>query len=320
MLRVSLAAWRAADAAERGRMAAKVDAAGVDPGVLVVTDHGIDPALQQAMSATTRAFFALPPAAKAARRDPANQFVGYRGGDNHNSLGGADAKEMFHIGPTVAPTLRGFGRPGHALSVAPDVDEALASSALWPAEAPAMVETWHHWYAAMQALAADMLDLFAAALGVAPERLRAIGADNHSDLAANFYPPPPPGAPPAVRNAVHTDVTLFTALWQDGDEQGLVVHWRDGTATPVSAGRDVLIVNFGQLGEILTDDRWRAVPHEVTPASDAGGTARVTVPFFYRPAPTTFVASLADPTKGVVAGPWLDEKRPPIPVPTARPA
>ncbi|MBL7498056.1 isopenicillin N synthase family oxygenase [Frankia sp. CNm7] len=261
-------------------------------GAFVLTGLPLPAGLVDDVLARTREFFALPFAAKAARVSADDQYVGWRGTDgNRNEYGYADEKEMFHIGPRVAATLLGLGEhaASHPAEPAPRQGSGLLAAAvegcgLWPAELPGFVDAWHRYYAAMQESAALLGTVMAAALGVAQARWSDMVAGNWADLAANYYPPPRPSAPPAIRNAVHSDLTLFTVLLQDPPGNGgLVMRDRSGGWHDVEPAAGEFVVNVGELLTYLTQGAWWAVPHEVRPADSTATGDRLTIPFFYRP-------------------------------------
>jgi isopenicillin N synthase-like dioxygenase len=287
---VSLDAWRRGTPADRADVARQVDEAGQDPGVFMLrpTSAMADP-IADAVAAT-RSFFELPAERKRACEDPDEQFVGYRGlGANRNTYGGADVKEMFHIGPRYAPTL---AAPGTI-----DVAAAERSSRLWPADLPEFLVAWHRYYALMQEVALELRDVFEAALGAdiaAIDDLADLWERNSADLAANWYPVGGPEHVGQVRNAAHADMTLFTVLHQDGRSSGLSIEWADGAWDPVDMDGTAFLVNFGLLFELITGGHWRAVPHQVVPAPPAADPTapRLTIPFFFRPRPEAVLRPL----------------------------
>ncbi|ONH32612.1 2OG-Fe(II) oxygenase family protein [Pseudofrankia asymbiotica] len=263
-------------------------------GAFVLTGLPLPTGLTNEVLGRTRELFALPRRAKAALVSQDDQYVGWRGTDgNRNEYGYADEKEMFHIGPRVASTLLGLGdragsgsgavepTRGHTAGL---VTAAVADCPLWPAELPGFVEAWHRYYAAMQESAARLGTALAAALGLEPSRWSDMVAGNWADLAANYYPAPAPSGAPGIRNAVHSDLTLFTVLLQDPPGNGgLVMRDRSGGWHDVAPAAGEFVVNVGELLTYLTRGAWWAVPHEVRPAGSAAAGDRLTIPFFYRP-------------------------------------
>ena len=298
-MEIELDVWRGAGDSGRTALARSLDAAVREPGVFLLRPSSeMAPTIAEVVAAT-RSFFALPLPAKQACLHPVDQFVGYRGlGANRNSYGGADLKEMYHIGPRHAPTL------GASADV--DVAEAVRGSALWP-DLPAFVIAWHRYYALMQEVAADLRDLFALALGIGADALGEYWAGNSADLAANFYPAGDPSYVGQIRNAAHRDETFFTVLHQDGTAGGLSIEWGDGTWTPVDLDGSAFLVNIGMLFEMLTGGAWRAVPHQVEPVASADGEPRLTIPFFFRPRPSAVLRPLPGYGDPVESPPTLAE-------------
>jgi isopenicillin N synthase-like dioxygenase len=88
---------------------AAFDGALTDPGAFRLTDLPVPEDLIGAMHQVTSRFFELPFDVKTGYRYVEDQYVGWCGGEFLGQYGSADHKEMFHIGPRVAPTLRAHG-------------------------------------------------------------------------------------------------------------------------------------------------------------------------------------------------------------------
>jgi isopenicillin N synthase-like dioxygenase len=289
-------------------------------GAFALTDLALPAGLLTRIRRATLDFFALPTAAKERLRPDAgdryggDQYVGWTGlTGNRNQYGFADHKEMFHIGPRVDASLRGPDQWGRL--AAPAASGAWRGCPLWPAELPAMAESWHAYYREMQRVATELGLAFAAALGVAADRWLSLTADNWADLAANYYPAFS-GQPAGVRNAVHSDLTMFTILYQDaGGGGGLRMRGRDGGWTDVPPVDGQVLVNVGELLTYLTSDRWWAVPHEVreaTPDAPGADTARISIPFFYRPNDDRVIAPFQPSGSAVTripVGAWVRERK-----------
>lgn len=256
-------------------------------GGFALTGLPLPDGLVDEVLARTRDFFALPTEAKAARVSQHDQYVGWRGQDgNRNEYGYADDKEMFHVGPRVATTLRNLdgGADGAAARAPGLVEAALADCGLWPAELPEFVSAWHRYYAAMRESAGLVGEVLAAALGVEPARWSQLVAGDWADLAANYYPKPRPDGAPRVRNALHSDLTLFTILLQDPPGPGgLVMRDRAGGWHDVEPAQGEFVVNVGELLTYLTRGAYWAVPHEVRPPDPSVTGDRLSIPYFFRP-------------------------------------
>jgi isopenicillin N synthase-like dioxygenase len=283
-------------------------------GAFGLTGVQLPPGLLDQVHHDTLELFRLPQPIKA-RLQPADgdQFVGWKGtADNSNEFGFPDNKEMFHIGPRVDPTLRGPDRAG-VLAPLSDLDGA--DCPLWPAQLPQLSVSWHAYYRVMQQAGSILGLAMAAALGVEPDRWRELAADNWADLAANYYPPVGAG-PAGVRNAVHSDLTMFTVLYQDGGGGGgLHMQTRDGNWLAVPPRDATFLVNIGELLTYLTGGRWWAVPHEVSeadPSAPGADTARISIPFFYRPNDSFTITPLTEVDDEVVpiqVGEWVRNRK-----------
>jgi isopenicillin N synthase-like dioxygenase len=312
--RFSLAELTAATSAADRSVLDRLDAVCTQAGAFVLTDAPVASELLDRLHRDTISFFRLPHEAKSALQSPDDdQFVGWKGtADNRNEFGFPDHKEMFHIGPRVDPTLRGPDGLGRVPAGEPSDGN---DCALWPVDLPEFRVTWHRYYQAMQELSNALGLAMAAALGVEARQWRALAADNWADLAANYYPPVGTG-PAGVRNAVHSDLTMFTILYQDGGGGGgLHMQGRDGRWVAVPPEEGTFLVNIGELLTYLTDGRWWAVPHEVSeadPSAPESRTVRVSVPFFYRPNDAftvTPIVRTAHDVSPIQVGDWVRNRK-----------
>jgi isopenicillin N synthase-like dioxygenase len=288
---------------------AEFDAVCSQTGAFALTGLPITEDVLAEVYQQTLAFFHLPQADKEALRDPGgNPYIGWDGPAADSEHDSAKRKQMFHIGPRISPSLTTPGADGLFGEPAPD-----PGSGLWPEGLPAFTAAWHAYYRQMQDAALLLGEVMAATLAVPLEDWRALTAGNWADLAANYYPAARDGDT-GSRNAVHSDDTLFTILYQDdGGGGGLRMQHRDGHWVDVPPIADTYLVNIGALLTFLTADRWWAVPHEVTaPVLDdpATRTARVSIPFFFRPNDDRALAPFAtDDHSTVLMSEWLLRRR-----------
>jgi len=293
----------------------ELDAALADPGAFRLADVPTADGLLPEMHEQTRAFFALPYEVKEMLRFPADQYTGWCGGDYLRQHGSRDHKEMFHVGPRVAPTLAAHDTTGAIGPITAGIAaRAVETCPLWPATLPTFIDVWHRYYRHMQQVSAGLGAAMADILGVARAEWFATMGDNWADLAANFYPPVPvsPERSEPVYNAAHRDLTVFTLLHQDDSRAGgLSVELSDGTWSPVGPVADTYVVNVGELLAYLSGDRWTAARHQVTVASEhADHRPRISVPFFYRPSDTRVVSSFVDEQAiPVPVGQWVLDRK-----------
>lgn len=253
-----------------------------EAGAFALTGLPISESVLADVYQRTLEFFHLPQEDKEALRDPGgNPYIGWDGPAGDGEHDSAKRKQMFHIGPRISaslPTPGPDGAFGHA--------DPASAQGLWPQRLPEFTTAWHAYYRQMQDSAQLLGEVMATILGVPLADWRALTAGNFADLAANYYPAARDGDTGA-RNAVHSDDTLFTILYQDdGGGGGLRMQCRDGRWLDVPPVADTYLVNIGALMQFLTGDRWWAVPHEVTASPldhPSSRTARVSIPFFFRP-------------------------------------
>ena len=302
-----------------GQELSRLDDALRDPGAFRMAELPISPSLVEEMHEVTCTFFELPIDVKAGYRFPDDQYVGWCGAQFLSQYGSADRKEMYHIGPRVAPTLLAHGKDGSVPPLDGDiVGRALDSCRLWPSSPPGFIDTWHRYYAGMQEVAASLGDVLATLLGIERDVWFDVMQGNWADLAANYYPPvfsetDSDGADKPVYNAPHSDLTVFTVLHQDQSRSGgLSVQRTDATWDEVAPEPGTYVVNVGELLTYLSGGRWRAAPHQVTVSPDPAlaRSVRISVPFFYRPSDERVVKSFVDPgVAPIPVGEWVLERK-----------
>jgi isopenicillin N synthase-like dioxygenase len=298
------------------RIAAEIDAALREVGFLLVTGHGVDAAVKDALFDRMRAFFALPVADKdaiAIGNSPCHRgYVGFGSETLEGALGGdedaigtgltGDLKETLDTGTEHAPDHPEVvaGTPLHGPNQLPDL--------------PGFGEAWTAYRAAATEASLRMHRGLAMALGLAPEFFEdedTCPGETMLHLRLVHYPPTE-RVPPAAGQlgcGAHTDYGTVTVLADDG-VGGLQVRQRNGTWTDVVIPDGQLVVNLGDLMAIWTNDRWVSNPHRVVnpPGVDRySAVLFVTPPFHLRieTLPTCLGADETPRHRPVVAGPYL---------------
>ena len=248
------------------------------PGFFLLTHHGVDPALRDAVFAKADAFFALPEAEKARvsiRDNPHNRGWGAAGVESLDDAGGqTDRKETFNIG----------------LDLAPDDPRVLAGEPFrgvnqWP-DLPEFRETMRAYYDAALALGVRLCRAVALDLGLAEDHF-----DHafHEPLAALrlLHYPTASGAEGEIGAGAHSDYGVVTLLMTDG-EPGLQVRPRGGDWTDVPHVAGAYVVNIGDCLMRWTNDIYVSTPHRVLPPKRQ----RRSVAMFVEANPDTVIAAL----------------------------
>lgn len=257
------------DPAVLARIARDIGAAARDVGFFAIVGHGVAPALRAAVFAAADAFFALPPATKAA-------LAIERVGDNRGWVGlnvealdpstRPDPKEAFNIG---------FDPPGGP------------SRNVWP-DLPGFRETMQAWFAAVFRLGLDLHRAVAIDLG-APADVFADAFDAPmATLRLLHYPPAAATGATGLGAGAHTDYGNLTLLVTD-DAGGLEVRRRDGTWIGAPVVADAFVVNIGDCLMRWSNDVYVSTPHRVVAPRER---TRRSIAFFLDPSPDVIVSAL----------------------------
>jgi isopenicillin N synthase-like dioxygenase len=282
---IDIAPFRDGDAAGKAAVARQVGQACRDIGFLIISGHGIDPALIERTDAVSRKFFDLPLEDKMAVVRPAMDVTrGYipieteAVAASRGEKTAGDLNESFMIGPVdVDPSDPYYTRPEAGKHFHPN---------LWPAAPDGLRETYTAYYRAMGDLAARLMRIFALALEL-PEAFFDDKIDRHiSRLRIRNYPeqatPPKPGQ---LRAGAHSDYGSLTILKAEANPGGLQVFNKEGEWVDVPIMEGTYIVNLGELMARWTNDAWVSTLHRVVnpPAEHALGSRRQSIIFFHNP-------------------------------------
>lgn len=293
---VDISRWKAGGA-QADAVAAELDAGLQQAGFILVTGHGIDPALSAAVRGAARAFFALP--------DELKRRYSVTVGGHGWIAPGAEAN-AYAEGTETPPDLKESYSLGAETAVGdPEVDRIWFAPNVWPDEVPELEALVSTYTQAMRALADDLLALMSHAL-LLPDNPFATLADRPTwTMNINHYPPvsvvgePEPGQ---FRIGPHTDFGTVTILDREPGAGGLQVFsdaegWADAPYDPAA-----LTVNIGDLLEYWSGYRWPSGRHRVLPPQPhAPEEDLVSLIYFYEANHDALVTPLAPPV-GKVAG------------------
>ncbi|GAB2715896.1 isopenicillin N synthase family dioxygenase [Streptomyces bullii] len=233
-------------------------------GFFTIVGHGVPQDLVARMCTTTKGFFTLPETEK---ERSANQGVGVSG---LRRPGGPYEAFAAHVTGDLSDEERaGLG----------DYPATWKAPNIWPdADFKA---TWDEYIAAMTALSADIMRLFALALELDEDFFDEKFDEHVSLLLANYYYPRP--EQDRLRRDAHTDWGSLTVLYVEDALGGLQVlrgedDWLDVPAVPGS-----FVVNIGDLMAFWTGGRWSSTVHRVVNPEAENASSRISIPFFYLP-------------------------------------
>lgn len=240
-----------------------------ETGFAVIEGHPVDPSVIDAATDAMKAFFALPPEAKA-RYDGAH-IGGQRGytafgTENAKGRAEADQKEFWHTGRDAPP---GSGWE-ELMFPTPPVSEIesfdTATRAL---------------YDALDEMGRKILQAIARHLSLPDDWFDARVKHGNSILRLLHYPPqlePPPEG--SVRAGAHEDINVITLLL-GAEEAGLEVKHRSGKWLSVNPPPGALVINAGDMLQRLTGGVLPSTTHRVVnPAPERARFPRYSTPFF----------------------------------------
>lgn len=244
-----------------------------------VINHGIDPALIDAVFEASRQFHALPPEQK------------LRVAVNKNHRGYIAINTSTDINSTLATVTK----PNQSASfmmmredAISDPDVYLSGPNLWP-DLPGFRTTLTAYSAAMSTLGARLMRVALMAAGTDDLTFLTAFDSPTTWLRLLHYPPQPDHSPDDLYgSAPHTDFGALTLLVQD-DVGGLQVATPSGNWVDVPRLPGSFVVNVGDMLHRLSNGRLLSTPHRVINRS---GRERYSCPFFYDPHVNTTIAPL----------------------------
>ena len=272
------------DGSDRAAVAARVARACESIGFLVVTGHGIGSGVLERAFERSRAFFALPQTWKE-RYHPtgSSRQRGYHGFATRGlayTLGERappDLRETYFLGP-IDDHRDHFRAQSDAVDAyAPNI---------YPEEPPGTATALVEIYRAYERLAADLLRMFAFALGQREDFFAGANKRHFSILSSHHYPPlDTPPAPGQLRTGAHTDYGAFTILAMTAADGGLEVRMPGDGWQPVRPSPGALVVNLGDMMARWTNDRWTSTLHRVVNPRElrSARSRRQTIGYFMHP-------------------------------------
>jgi len=172
----------------------------------------------------------------------------------------------------------------------------------WPAGLPGFRDTMLGYFRTMEALARQLLPIYALALDLPREYFLPLFEGAHINLRLSHYPGDAAAEDNQFGIAPHADAGFMTLLPQSA-VPGLEIRTKAGDwlAAPSRAGS--YLVNTGDTLNRWTNGRFLSTPHR---ASNRSGRERYAMPFFYDPNTDTMIRCLS-----TCEGPGNPPKYPP---------
>lgn len=268
---VSLAEYQRGTPAERERFVRTFGEALRTFGFVSVKDHGVPTENIRAAYETIARFFAQPLEVKkkyVVEGSGGNRgFVAF-GAEHAKDRKVGDLKEFFHVGREI-PSL------------------GVAGTNAFPAEVPEFEPTTRELFGKLEDTARTMLEALADVFEAPKDTFTKMIVGGNSILRLIHYPPLKDAfIPGGVRAAEHEDINLVTLLCES-TAAGLEILTRDGTWLAVEAPPGHIVVDTGDMMQLITNGELPSVTHRVVnPPSGAEDVVRYSMPFFVHPYPT----------------------------------
>src|SRR4051812_31021328 len=263
---IDLAPFHGGDDADRASVADAFDRAGRDSGFILLTGHGVDPALIDDAFDAWQSFFDLPLEEKLLAVAPpeSDGFVGY-------TAYGAQALAYTAGGESPPDLMEAFsiGREDTTDAFFDDYRDWFPSN-VWPARPASLraaVDALEH---ALHDVADVVLRAMALALELPEEWLLERAEHALVTTRCNHYLRGPGHEPLPDQPGLggHTDYGMVTLLVAD-PVPGLQVL-RGGAWHDVIPPRGSIVCNLGDMLAMWTNDRWVSTMHRVLPPTPAG--------------------------------------------------
>jgi len=238
-------------------------------GFFYLINHGIPDTVCQSYLSMIKAFFALPESVKASiDKSGSSHFRGWEKLGSELTNNRVDYREQLDLGvdrkPIVDPD------PYYLRLVGPNQ---------WPDEKalPGFRKVVEEFFQRLSDLSASILDIMSLSLGLPEYSLsNAFGDEPSPYLKLIRYPPGEAGSQGV---GVHKDSGFLTLLLQD-EVSGLEAQSANGHWMPIPPLEGALVVNIGELLQMMTKNYFIATPHRVLNTS---GRTRYSSAFFYSP-------------------------------------
>ncbi|VAH09214.1 protein SRG1-like isoform X2 [Triticum dicoccoides] len=222
-------------------------------GFFQLTNHGVDESVVQGMKDSAMQFFRLP----LEKKNALAVHAGSLGGFGHHFTG--SSRKLDWAESLILATQQ----------------NGQTSMDLWPADPPTFGDALEKYSLEMSGLTRRLLGFMASDLGVEREALDGAFRGKTQSVAMHHYPPC--RHPDKVIGITpHHDGLGLALLLHVDDTPGLQVK-RDGRWFPLDPLPGALVVNVGDILQVLTNGKYRSAEHRVLVDAERG---RATVVMF----------------------------------------
>ncbi|XP_059289659.1 protein SRG1-like [Lycium ferocissimum] len=233
----------------------KLHSARQEWGFLQVSNHGVTPSLLEDFKREVIEFFGLPMEEEKKLWQKEDDFEGFRQAFVVSEEQKLDWSDMFAIA-TLPPHIRKVDLFRKLPSKLRDIMEAYCKE--------------------IKSLAVTILYQLAKASRMDEKEMRDLFSDGMQSMRMNYYPPcPEPGR--AIGLSPHSDTVALTILLQLNETEGLQVR-KDDIWVPKKPLPNAVIVNIGDMLEIVSNGVYRSIEHRATVKSKE---ERLSVATFY---------------------------------------
>jgi isopenicillin N synthase-like dioxygenase len=276
-------------------------------GFLYLEGHGIPEHLAGDLHAAARRFFALPEAQRLRIENVRSpKFRGYTRFGHERTNGQVDLRDQIDIGRELPTRVLGPDDPPWLRLRGPN---------LWPDELPELRPLATAWMDRLERLGQALLRALAAALELAPDTFGAAVSPPEVLLKVIRYRTPPDAPPPDLDGSrqgvgAHRDTGFLSFVHQD-DVGGLQVE-RDGRLVDVPPRPGALVVNIGEMFQLVTRGYYKATVHRVV--SPPPGVERISLAYFFNPKLEATLAPVELPERLAALAPGGESDDPANPI------
>ena len=245
-------------------------------GFFYLVGHGIPATLGREVHDVARRFFALPEADRLAIENVRSaQFRGYTRFGHERTNGRVDQRDQIDIGRELPARTLGPDEPAWLRLRGPN---------LWPAALPELRDLATAWMDHLEVLGQHLLGALGRALELPPDTFRDAVSPPEVLLKVIRYltpvdAPPDPAGAPGQGVGSHRDTGFLSFVHQD-HVGGLQVE-RDGHLVDVPPLPGALVVNIGEMFQLVTRGYYKATVHRVV--SPPPGVERISLAYFFNP-------------------------------------